>query len=188
MPGRTDNEIKNYWNTTLAKKAREELYPYKKSYSEPKVIQTKDGRCKEVVIPRAISSSSPHKESSSTVNLLNVSNSSVELQGHQNQFTNQSQVSESTITKAEQLVDCDPDLFNYSSSGRNYVDEPVMNADDFCGDIMFDSNNVSLDAVQFLPIDPQLMMNDWTTTAGLGYNGTMDQDSLAFLLDFQEWP
>ncbi|GAV72779.1 Myb_DNA-binding domain-containing protein [Cephalotus follicularis] len=63
LPGRTDNEIKNYWNTNLSKrvqhqsKAEEDKLSSKKSLVEtPKpdnvIIRTKAVRCTKVIMPQ----------------------------------------------------------------------------------------------------------------------------------------
>ncbi|KAG0474942.1 hypothetical protein HPP92_014628 [Vanilla planifolia] len=48
-PGRTDNEVKNYWNSHLCKKLRKEGFVFNQTTSKrPKRSQAHNGRCRKM--------------------------------------------------------------------------------------------------------------------------------------------
>ncbi|KAG0473240.1 hypothetical protein HPP92_015097 [Vanilla planifolia] len=49
LPGRTDNEVKNYWNSHLCKKLRKEGFVFNQTTSKrPKRSQAHNGRCRKM--------------------------------------------------------------------------------------------------------------------------------------------
>ncbi|NP_001292965.1 uncharacterized protein LOC105638090 [Jatropha curcas] len=208
LPGRTDNEIKNYWNTTLGKKANaqsnspqfKQTPSTKKmlAYTEPnsstkpsksqkptQVIHTKANRCTKVFIP--LQSSPP---------LL-------------------PEIHNTTPTALNQppeikIFDCPSQLIQYCGSNEEHYsnyDLDFMNIDrhdqfegsdnnEDVGLVMNNYGHDSLSHYQFLPSleeepRPPTINDEWATTSvclGDDDNINLDLDSFGFLLDSEEWP
>ncbi|KAL6216852.1 hypothetical protein ACLB2K_010070 [Fragaria x ananassa] len=177
LPGRTDNEIKNYWNTTLAKKAKPESHsgssketspaptrfrPRKASAAattQPQVIRTKATRLTRMPVP-----SLPL-----LIDYCSTSTTALELQVPQTQLV--SSLPEDAVDT--QVYFQGTDAMNF---GCNGFQETAGDDEDAKGD--YD-----------IPLDDG-MLNDWTGNGNCdleNYGASLDLDSLSFLLDSDDW-
>ncbi|KAL4319466.1 hypothetical protein GQ457_18G002020 [Hibiscus cannabinus] len=160
LPGRTDNEIKNYWNTTLGKRAKAqasiEAPPRKSTHdvaTEPssspeatkakvEVIRTRASRCSSrVMVPLQPPAPAP-APATQDVDVTNL-----------------------TLLEPDTGTQVLDSLFDFEIS-------ELLKASDEEFEELFD----------------EAMFKDLTTTPGLSDNAATDLDSLAFLLDGHDWP
>ncbi|XWS26465.1 hypothetical protein CRYUN_Cryun26dG0034700 [Craigia yunnanensis] len=209
LPGRTDNEIKNYWNTTLGKRAKAQASsptstetPSSKSrhkkltnesqVTEPsnspqatetkiQVIRTKATRCSsKVLVPLQ------PPPTQGDINKFTLQDPS-ELQDYQPNLKNHQQMDNTARVQSHHGTEVLDALYPHGQYFLNFgINDDQLQASNGESEENNDINkNLSEDPVH-LPFD-EAMFKDWTTNPCPDDNGAMDLDPLAFLLDSDEW-
>ncbi|MBA0756932.1 hypothetical protein Gotri_020066 [Gossypium trilobum] len=176
LPGRTDNEIKNYWNTTLGKRAKAQAsieaktIPTESRLNEPsksstkiEVIRTKAIRCSsKVMVPLQPPATHQHGQHHYTNNNEEMGGGISTIEAHNG------------IQMLESL---------YSDGGSNLLSFGINELLKSHDGGEFEENPMQ----QHFPLG-EAMLKDWSTCHCLDDNGATDLESLAFLFDTDEWP
>ncbi|XP_071722392.1 transcription factor MYB1-like [Rutidosis leptorrhynchoides] len=172
LPGRTDNEIKNYWNTNLGKKIKNQQSPPISPQAscdiepkEPLVIRTKATRAPKVLLPISDCYTVPILTNINDQSLETNTNSPAALDNDQPDFDYPNLV-EFPEDQPSEFLNFDQEIEQLGAAGANYNEE--------------EADHQSQD--QSFPFSQAMLEDYWTTSHCLEENN-MDLDSLSFLLD-----
>ncbi|GMI89916.1 hypothetical protein HRI_002660900 [Hibiscus trionum] len=173
LPGRTDNEIKNYWNTTLGKRAKAQasINEAPPSKSTQNILSTESG------------ATEPSSSSQATKTKIEVIR------------TRATRYSSQVMVPLQPPATQDIDVTNLTLRQDPFElrdDQCCLTNDQEMGDAeMVDfgiSELMKANDEEFEELFHEAMLKDWTANPGLSNNAATDLDSLAFLLGSDDWP
>ncbi|GMI94972.1 hypothetical protein HRI_003166500 [Hibiscus trionum] len=177
LPGRTDNEIKNYWNTTLGKKAKA-----KASINEPPPRKSTQTECRGATEPS--SSSQATKDKIEVIRTRATRCSSQVMVPLQSPASQDIDVTNLTLLQ---------DPFEHRDGQLCLTNDQEM-VEAHSGTQVLDSLYIEINELlkgndgEFEQLFDEAMLNDWTANPGLSDNCATDFDPLAFFLDGDDWP
>ncbi|KAL4320029.1 hypothetical protein GQ457_18G002060 [Hibiscus cannabinus] len=201
LPGRTDNEIKNYWNTTLGKKAKAQT-----SIEAPPGKSTKKVISTETRATESSSSSQATKARTEVIRTRATMCSSQVIFPLQPHATHDVDVLKAGGGEFEEPFDeamfedwtRNPCLNNNATTDIDEHRDGGLNSTVKARvlDLLYSDGSHSLNSeVNLLkPSDGEFekpfeaMFKDWTADPCLNDNSTVGLESFAFLLDPDEWP
>ncbi|KAK8535321.1 hypothetical protein V6N13_081457 [Hibiscus sabdariffa] len=176
LPGRTDNEIKNYWNTTLGKRAKAQA-----SIEAPRSKSTHD-------ITTEPSSSSQATKAKTEVIWTQATRCSSEvifpLQPH---ATHDTDVINLTLPQGPIDQEMGDGAMVEAHTGTLVLDSLYSNDASHLLNFEFNHLLKASDGEFEEPFD-EAMFKDWTADPCLNDNSTVGLESFAFLIDPDEWP
>ncbi|TYG59871.1 hypothetical protein ES288_D07G021600v1 [Gossypium darwinii] len=183
LPGRTDNEIKNYWNSTLSKRTKAQAsikYPRSSNFTHktiPIESKLKESSKRSAIQTKAIGCSSKVMVPTQPPTSQGID----KLRDGKLYSRNNSQEMGGDIATVEahngtQVLD------SLNSDGGSVLLSFEINELRKASDGNFEENRM-----QLLPFD-EAMFEDWTTYPYLNDNAATGWDSLAFLIDTNDWP
>ncbi|KAK8535320.1 hypothetical protein V6N13_081455 [Hibiscus sabdariffa] len=197
LPGRTDNEIKNYWNTTLGKKAKAQAS-----------IEASPGKYTKKIISTESGATEPSSSSQATKAKTEVIRTRATMCSSQVIFPLQLPASlDVDVTNFEESFDeamfedwtrnpclnnnATTDIDEHRDSGLNStVEAQVLHSlySDGSHSLNSEVNLLKPSDGEFEEPFDEAMFKDWTADPCLNDNSTVGLESFAFLVDPDEWP
>ncbi|XWS70193.1 hypothetical protein CRYUN_Cryun03dG0027800 [Craigia yunnanensis] len=176
LPERTDNEIKNYSNTTLGKRAKAQA-------SSPTSAETPPSKSRHKKLTTGSQVKEPSYSPQATETKIQDPS---ELQDYQPYLTNHQEMDNATTVHTHHGTEVLDAVYRDGPDFLNFEINDQMQANNGESQENNDINKkLSEDPLQPFPFD-EVIFKDWTTNPCLNDNAAIDVDSLAFLLDHEE--